>query len=201
VVLGHTKKFPAVVDGPLRKRGESYVVRLIDLPPEYGTYRGCPGKTHVNDAAVHCLDPRLDLNPVYFEAVLLRKESYMPKKNKTESPVPVKNASSIEGTFTLLIYEEVPENTNLYLIPNEVANSYRGHLREAHGRYINADQSNDGMQFLSNALGEPRDSDEHWKDIAGVLREYKVAKQDKDGNMPQITGVVVTDVCISGFIL
>lgn len=55
---------------------------------------------------------------------------------------------------TLLIWQEVPENTRLFLIPNEVADKFREYLTEAQNRLINSDVMNNGMRFLNTALYE-----------------------------------------------
>ena len=54
--------------------------------------------------------------------------------------------------YTLLVYEEVPENLRMFLIPSDVAEKYRSFLEQAHGHYINSDDMNDGMNFLCAAL-------------------------------------------------
>ncbi len=57
-------------------------------------------------------------------------------------------------TYTLLIWEQVPEETTLYLIPNtKVEKDNRLELlRLAHNNYINASVENYGLRFLNAAL-------------------------------------------------
>lgn len=101
---------------------------------------------------------------------------------------------------TLLVWEEVPEDTKMYLIPDDVAKKYRYFLDEAHGRFINHDEENDGMRFLNNALSTESTDDEGWSDegfdqYRGIFRDYEV----KLGS--PITQENISHVYLSGFIL
>ena len=56
---------------------------------------------------------------------------------------------------TLLVYELRPEEVKFYLIPNEViTDRHRELLSLAHNSMMNADDTNEGMEFLCNALAD-----------------------------------------------
>ncbi len=97
----------------------------------------------------------------------------------------------------LLIWEEVPENTVLYVIPNEVAEEYREFLEMAHGKMINADEMNKGMEFLNVAIsGEDCGKADAWaKQYVGCLKQYKV-----DHTKP-VTAEIISLVYLLGFML
>jgi hypothetical protein len=113
---------------------------------------------------------------------------------------------------TLLVWEIVPEDTKLYLIPNEVADKYRTFLDAAQNKFANADEENEGLRFLANALsndsieekpstnplikGKTGWDDGDFNQYRGVLREYKV----EDISTP-IRDACITDVYVSGFVL
>jgi len=55
--------------------------------------------------------------------------------------------------FTLLVWEEIPEDTKLFLIPNNVISSTQlGLLKQANNKFINRDEENAGLRFLNAAL-------------------------------------------------
>jgi len=97
-------------------------------------------------------------------------------------------------SHTLLIWEEVPETTKLYLIPNEVADQFSAYLKEAHNKFVNSDTYNDGLKFLNTALGEEA-PEEGFEEHLGVLRGYKC-----DEKQP-LLDKTITAVYLSGFIL
>lgn len=97
-------------------------------------------------------------------------------------------------THTLLIWEMIPEETRLYLIPDEVAEKYTKYLKEAHNHLINRDKMNDGLRFLNTALGT-EDPEKGFEDSVGVFAAYKVDKQYA------LTDQHITAVYHSGFIL
>jgi hypothetical protein len=96
----------------------------------------------------------------------------------------------------LLVWEEVPEETKLYLIPGDVAAKYEHFLKDAHNNYINTVgwEDHPGLFFLNTALGEEV-PEAGYEDHLGVLRDYKV-----DSSTP-ITDADITSVYVSGFIL
>lgn len=98
--------------------------------------------------------------------------------------------------FTLLIWEEVPEEIKMYLIGNEVAAKYEEFLKDAHGNYINTVdwEEHPGLFFLNTALGEEA-PEEGFEEHLGVLRQYKV-----DHKAP-LLNQNITAVYASGFIL
>jgi hypothetical protein len=74
---------------------------------------------------------------------------------------------------TLLIWEEVPDTTKLYVIPNEVADKYRSFLEQAQNKLINNDEMNPGLAFVNTALGEEV-SEEGFEEHLGIFRQYEV---------------------------
>lgn len=62
-------------------------------------------------------------------------------------------------TYTLLIWESVPESMNLYLIPDEILDQDdQGLLESTNGHYLNSldipDNVRDAVDTLSDALSE-----------------------------------------------
>lgn len=109
-------------------------------------------------------------------------------------------------TYTLLIWEEIPENTRLALIPNDALDDEdRRVLRAAHGKYINSTGVSKEdlvvLDCLNNALC-PKDeylSDEHPKGSKWAMRWHAYLKADEDSN--PIEGENITYVYRAGFIL
>lgn len=101
--------------------------------------------------------------------------------------------------YTLLIWEEVPETTKLYLIPNQVVDEYRPHFEDAHNHMINQVgwENNDGLRFLNTALSEAPDGEPEkgFEQYLGIFAKYKVSL-DKP-----LTKQNITAVYHSGFLL
>jgi hypothetical protein len=97
-------------------------------------------------------------------------------------------------SHTLLIWEKVPEDTEMYLIPNEVFDLYEGYMKEAQNHFINSDNMNEGMAFLNTALGE-EEAEAGMCEYLGIFRQYKVSVKEPllDKN--------ITAVYLSGFVL
>ena len=99
----------------------------------------------------------------------------------------------------LLIWEEVPESTKLYVIPEKEAAEYSLYLEMAHNKIINCDEMNDGLTFLLVALAENEEScgkvEEKFKPFIGCLRGFLV-----DGKYP-LSGMFIQTVYRSGFML
>jgi hypothetical protein len=104
-----------------------------------------------------------------------------------------------ENTFTLLVWEVLPEDTHFYLIPNSVADEYRHCLEQAHNRFLNCNEENEGMLFLNVALIEdPADAvDMAFKQYAAIFAPYK---QEVHHDKP-IIDTYITHVYLSGFAL
>jgi hypothetical protein len=104
----------------------------------------------------------------------------------------------MKDTYTLLIYENVPESTSLYLIPDNEADKYREVLRGAHNKFINSDDDdrNENMGILSAMLAKKKEFVEavHLKH-ACLLSGYEVSTDRP------IVGKQITVVYFSGFIL
>jgi hypothetical protein len=104
-------------------------------------------------------------------------------------------------TYTLLIWESVPENTTLYLIPDdEITRDQRMHLREADGKLTNCDDGCDGLDFLNAALSPKPEycADESPAEIRCIWHKYKVAER---GETFGDRGVSIKHVYMTGFAL
>lgn len=105
-------------------------------------------------------------------------------------------------SHTLLIWEMVPEETRMYLIPNVVlTEEHIAFLNEAQGHMISGTDAtdNNGLQFLNQAL-----SDEEWVDgfeqYRGLFRKYEVPT-DENNRLPALVNQTITRVYFAGFIL
>lgn len=101
-------------------------------------------------------------------------------------------------TFTLLVWQMVPESTGCYMIPNSVANQYREVFTEAHGELAGYDDSTDSPNFLNDTVSDTSYDDDGENIIhahTGIFREFKL-----DNNAP-IADVHITHVCVSGIML
>lgn len=98
-------------------------------------------------------------------------------------------------TSTLIIWEEIPENTKLFLIPNEVADKHREYLTQCQNKYINSNDMNEGLSFLNYALAKEGDVDDTKSPYAGLFASYEVKL-----NQP-LTNQHITHVYHTGFIL
>ena len=108
-----------------------------------------------------------------------------------------------DNTYTLLIWEMVPDSTMLALIPNEdLTSDDIDTLRAAHGHYINTDVSavaGDALDAINNALcknpqslSEDHPEGSYW---AMKFKDYLVDAKDP------VEGKVVTRVVLCGFVL
>lgn len=108
-------------------------------------------------------------------------------------------------TFTLLVYSNIPEDTNLYLIPNsDITDEQLSFLKEAHNKLVNGDDNNTGMEFLMAALTKENNRQyfdesipEEWR---CVWTKHEVNKEVYL-NPTNLLGGVITQVFVSGFIL
>lgn len=124
------------------------------------------------------------------------------------------------NTQTLLVYEQVPEDTHMYLIPNRIFDEHpdwRDLMRQAHNKYVNrsGDKYNDGMSFLSAALVpiENVDNDSYFYD-GDVVNNVQTGKNNRMKNEwrcvfdkykvnldTSLTDVNIIEVVLSGFIM
>jgi hypothetical protein len=99
-------------------------------------------------------------------------------------------------SYTLLVWETIPEETDFYLIPNEVAKDYEDYLKQAHHKFINAQEMNDGMAFLNTAL-----ADEDGVAEGGMCAYLGIFKQYKVDHKKPLLDKNITAVYLSGFVL
>lgn len=101
-------------------------------------------------------------------------------------------------TYSLLIWELIPEDTTMYLIPNDEADKIRHHLDQAHRCIINVSDMNPGLEFLNLELSASvSDVDSNLPEREGILIQYRWKYET--GYLP--VGIVVTHVYHSGFYL
>lgn len=108
-------------------------------------------------------------------------------------------------TYTCLIWEEVPENTKLYLIPNDqLDDGDHAILTVAQGNFINAinqtPEQNEALTCVANALCEKEEflDEEHLKGTKWAMRFVSFKK---DITNSPITGVLVDRIYHCGFLL
>ncbi len=120
--------------------------------------------------------------------------------------------------FTLLVWEEIPENTSFYLIPNEelAIDNRLELLKKAHNTFVNAQEDNEGLRFLNAALcpEEHINDDSYFDDgftthhggerikrCEPTPREWRCifAKYKQDSN--NVVEADISRVVLSGFIL
>jgi hypothetical protein len=104
--------------------------------------------------------------------------------------------ASSELTYTLIIWQEIPENCKLYLVPNELITPEHAQLiAEANGKIINADDDCDGLLFLNAAISEVQfDEDLQFHEQCGLYVNLEV-------DALSIKNVKITSVCLTGFLL
>lgn len=126
-----------------------------------------------------------------------------------------------EATYTLLIWEEIPENTSLYLIPNNILSEEQAALlKDANGKVINCNDQCDSLDFLNVALVEEKykDDEKYWANFScgggwstNMLQEnkcifakYKVGDRESNSLCPRGFAILrpkITDIVMSGFAL
>jgi len=95
-------------------------------------------------------------------------------------------------SHTLLVWEILPKETELYMIPDTISHLYNKYLCEAHNNFINVGKMNDGLRFLYTALAES-DPEEGFEEYLSIFRPLKC-----DSTKP-ITRQFITAVYQSGF--
>jgi hypothetical protein len=81
----------------------------------------------------------------------------------------------------LLIFNNIPENVDFYILPDHVHEKYKHFLVEAHGKLLNCHEMNKGMGFLDVALTKEKlpfcdggFSSEELDQYSGIFVQYKV---------------------------
>lgn len=107
-------------------------------------------------------------------------------------------------TYTLLIWEEIPESTKLVLIPNDTLDaSDIDALRKSNGKFINHDVYPDDVRDALNCLSDALCSKaEHLSDKNPAGSKWALRWKDciQDDAKP-IEGKPITTVFLSGFCL
>ena len=86
----------------------------------------------------------------------------------------------------------VPDNAKFYLIPDAViTEEQRAFLNESHGRLVNIDEMNRGMQFLNDALCKEKhncdeSSPEEWHCVFAQYEVEEVAGQPFSDEISQV---------------
>ncbi len=96
---------------------------------------------------------------------------------------------------TLLIYEEVPEKTKLFVIPNsEITEQQRAWLKECQNRFINSDDENDGMLFINTAISNEK-PEEGFEAFRAIWKDKEVSVE------APLTDANITNVYVTGFVM
>lgn len=104
-------------------------------------------------------------------------------------------------TYTLLIWENVPEDTKLYVVPNdEITDEQRRYLNEADGKIIGYADMCKGLEFLNAALCSKEEwcADEAPKEWRCIWANKLVAER---GQAYGDRGISITRVYVSGMAL
>lgn len=101
-----------------------------------------------------------------------------------------KKSKKAVQTYTLLIWEQVPETAVYFLIPDDVAQKCRDVLEKAHGHYANTTEENAEVNVLNLALSKA-DADT----VPLSLAHYQWKE------VGPIRGVTITHVYVAGFYL
>jgi len=124
--------------------------------------------------------------------------------------VPFTMASTISSIFSLFIYNQIPDQVDLYLIPNQDIedNGWLSFFQNAHNKFINNDDldSNKGLKFLLSATVSNKylEDDTYFNDHFDTSYKVEwrcVLDKYKQDNAKPIENVIVTRVFMSGFIL
>lgn len=107
--------------------------------------------------------------------------------------------------YVLLVWEEISEETKMYVIPCEVADKYLSYLKKAHYSFINIMdwEENEGLKFLKTAVYEYKSSTDYdynyknsiepgFEEYAGIFAKYKHTTDEP------IMGKVIEAVYFSG---
>lgn len=101
--------------------------------------------------------------------------------------------------YVLLVWEEVPEDHKMYVIPCEVADKFISYLEKAHKNFVNTVgwEENEGLKFLNTALADYEGSvaEPGFEEHLGIFAQYKHTLDTP------ITGKVIEAVYLSGFLL
>lgn len=149
------------------------------------------------------------------------------KLNQLKSLLAKENAQNKEidmndKKYILVVWEMVPEDTYLYLIPEDVVTEeHRKLLKLAHGSFIGTETENEGSDFLNYAFAE-KDNEVDFKEqeslrrdsgarsmsqYIGIFREYKqkVAASPESERVCAcpitIENTHITSVYVSGFMM
>lgn len=94
----------------------------------------------------------------------------------------------------LIVWVELPERVKFYVVPEEVAKPHVNLLKLAHGKYLNCDDSNEGLEFLNIALSEKR---EHCNGEAHACLFSEYERDDEFGPIDETISLVIH----SGFVI
>jgi hypothetical protein len=98
---------------------------------------------------------------------------------------------------TLVIWQNIPEETKLYLIPDDkISPEQRKLLEEANGKIINCDPDCEGLDFVNAAFTEDEEYSEDlpFANNAGCFASYETSSN-------YIKDVLITSVCVTGFLM
>lgn len=105
----------------------------------------------------------------------------------------------------LIILEEIPENTSLFLV--EASDEVIEILKTAHGRYVNGCDNTQEQEYAVNAvnlmLGSRTDDNLSWASESGIPHEYvgMYYQCNVDADVPLIPEKQIDLVVRTGFFL
>jgi hypothetical protein len=110
-----------------------------------------------------------------------------------------------DTTYTLLIWEEIPENTRLVVIPNNTLDeSDLKVLTKAHGKYINNEddpESYKALNCINNALCQNAEHLDKEHPVGSKWAQRWKDHYSREGEFPPVLDKIITRVYLCGFIL
>lgn len=118
-------------------------------------------------------------------------------------------------TYTVLIWEWIPESMQIYLIPDdEINDDMRTLLKMAHGYHINGNadcSENDGLAFLNVALLEKTEqsltdhANEKYIEHLGIFTKHLAYNNKDSGEVDPLQNIsspaLISQIICSGFYL
>ena len=96
---------------------------------------------------------------------------------------------------TLLIWEEVPEQITLYLLPSSVEKTFREVLEKSHNHFVNEEgwEMNQGLNKLNDLI--------YGNDEVSAEGEFSTYKLDNQNPLIMVPSCSITRVYRSGYLL
>ena len=99
------------------------------------------------------------------------------------------------SSTTLIIWQNVPEDCKLYLVPDvKITPEQRALVSHANGKLLNCSEDTDGLDFLLAALSESVYEGQPYSESVGIWKGFAIEAEDVDG-------ALITQICLTGFLL